>query len=138
MIKKIQEHLKHNDFLEKEDISEIMTQFPLSSYSGDAYRVLLFSNKTLHIPDISQDMSFSKTIQGIKKYLAKQDFDYYPYCIVFKVNLKGIAINDLTKNYQKELGNLIDTRDEDEVCPCLIDQIDVFFNGSTLYFYENI
>lgn len=96
LLNKINEHYGHNDFLEKEDVAEILKIYPELEYKGKAYRILLFSNKEKE-KSLEHDFSFSKTLKGIKYYYDKQDIDYYKYAQLYEVELVGLDFNKLVQ-----------------------------------------
>ena len=93
IIERINSHIAFDDDLEKSEILMIIEKHEDLIYNGKAYRVLLFSNEpNISSLNIEQDASFSSSLKGIRQYMMAQDFDYYPYCVVFEVEMVGLDI----------------------------------------------
>lgn len=133
IINQLNEHISHNDFLEKEDVQYIISRNKELIYEGEAYRVLLFSNE----PEIDKlsvfnDFSFSKNLNGIKNYMCSQDLEYYPYAVIFKVKMIGIDIVKSINFFEKELYDKREiAKREEEVVPSEILNSYIFKNGDS-------
>jgi hypothetical protein len=98
MKKKLQEHISHNDYLEKEDAQSMVSKQPFLKYNGESYRVLLFQNEEEKC-DISNDTSFAKNISGIEYYFMKQDVINNPYAQLYKVEIIGLDVEKAALAY---------------------------------------
>lgn len=132
-IKDIEKHLSHDDYLEQNDVLKIINEYPEYMYKGKAYRVLFFSIPTEKC-DVSEDYSFSRSLNGIKYYSSLKDSNYYKFVHLYECEIKGldlIKLNDLIN-----LKNTQMISREEEIVLGTFYESDLIFNGSFEEFDE--
>lgn len=130
IIEKLIDHIKGNDYLDFEDIQELIKMFPDAYFHGDAYRLLLFSQET-SLCLVSGDKSFSKSPKGVKFYSYGQDLGYYRFCQLYKASIKGLDLNKINHpKIDKYLKSTIEK--EEEVIPLLVKSSECVFNGESM------
>lgn len=131
ILNKIKKHVAHDDYLNSDEISLILKVHPEFKFSGQAYRILLFSNPTEEC-SVRDDSSFSKSIGGINHYFFKQDLDYYPFLHFYQVSLIGLDLCLLLKKYNLDGIEMI--KAEDEIVALEIYEQNLLFNGKSIEF----
>ena len=105
MRKILDKHINHEDYIEEAALLKIKKENPNLFYEGEAFRVLMFPHAVDSSKiDISQDASFSKSLEGVQEYLWKQDLSHYKHLILYRVDLYGLDINRLNRNYPIKAG----------------------------------
>lgn len=111
LIKRIESHIQHNDFLKKDDVLVILKNYPDLTYTGKAYRVLLFSNPTKE-NSLEDDLSFSKNLSSIKFYFNQQDINYYKHAQIYEVEILGLDLNKTVKQFKLDHKELVENEEE--------------------------
>lgn len=127
----IEKHLSHDDYLETHQVLKILEEYPDCLYQGIAYRILVFSHPTNEC-NVSEDYSFSKSLNGIRYYFDKQDPSYYKEVHLYQCNIKGLDLQKINEILNLKNNEMI--QKEEEVILGSFFESKLIFKGSFLDF----
>jgi ABC-type microcin C transport system duplicated ATPase subunit YejF len=140
-VKILQRHIEALEYMKISETKLIIENYPESSFYGETFRVVVSSDLILNPKlDLDNDRCFSSDLNSVVRYLETMDQDYYPYCVIFKVNItNGLSLRTLSDKYcnifDKPEVTFIDH--EDEIIPTSFNKINTYFNGKIETFFSN-
>lgn len=136
LIQAFKDHIKFDDYLESEQIQEILLSSPEVRYEGSLYRILVIKpGQDVGSINLSQDKSFAKGFKGIQYFI---DTHAQPadHIVVFSAQGFGLDVEKMASLLKKQGHEIPDYvyREEEVVVAEAVSQIQMIFSGPSSLF----